>query len=96
MNDFHTDMGQEASDKFGVGELNGAFKVGAEWARKELLKESKKLKNAIDHINSFCLCERNTYGFDYSEKHPHMGKPKGGARWKTPRDYIKDNGITHS
>lgn len=55
------------------------------------MSKDKALKDLVEHVNSFCLCERNTYGFDYSEKHPNIGKPRGGARWKTPRDFIKDN-----
>lgn len=42
--------------------------------------------NALKHTEEFCLCTRNTKGFDYGEAHPEMGKPKIGARWLTPRD----------
>jgi len=48
MNDFHTEMAQEASDKFGAGELNGAFKVGAEWTYKKLNKAIEAAKALED------------------------------------------------
>ena len=44
------------------------------------------MSTAQDH----CLCTRNTYGFDYSEIHPHLGKPGPGKRWLTPNDVIND------
>ena len=45
----------------------------------------KALKLAGEH----CICSRNTYGFDYSEEHIKLGKPKSGVRWLTPLDIIE-------
>lgn len=50
----------------------------------ELEKKLAVAVHALEHTSDFCLCDRNTNGFDYSELHPHMGKPKPGARWLTP------------
>lgn len=57
----------------------------------KLEKAVELMRSAIDHTNEFCICKRNTYGFDYHEEHPIMGKPKSGSRWLTPRDFIKNN-----
>jgi hypothetical protein len=58
---------------------------------RDLLKEvNKELVKAIDHTSEFCVCKRNTFGFDYHEDHPTMGKPKSGSRWLTPKDFIKE------
>lgn len=47
--------------------------------------------SALKHSKDFCLCRRvKTTGFDYSEEHPRMGKPKTGARWLTPFDLSHD------
>lgn len=56
----------------------------------QFLAVVKELREALKHTNEFCLCKRNTYGFDYHEDHPVMGKPKSGRRWLTPRDFNKD------
>lgn len=37
-----------------------------------------------------CVCTRNVKGFDYGEKHPILGKPRAGARWTVPNDFISD------
>ncbi|MBP6738769.1 MAG: hypothetical protein KA146_02210 [Leptospiraceae bacterium] len=71
-----------------------AYDHGANWAAKardvQWSAVVNELREALKHTNEFCLCKRNTYGFDYHEDHPVMGKPKSGSRWLTPRDYNKD------
>ena len=57
----------------------------------ELIEIIKSQSEALDHVNEFCLCKRNTYGFDYHEDHPVQGLPKSGSRWLTPRDRIKSD-----
>ena len=52
-----------------------------------LLDIIEDMQDAIKHTNDFCLCTRNTVGFDYHEDHKVQGKPKSGSRWITPRDY---------
>lgn len=75
--------------------LNTEYPEGAtdESLAKATYNYIRGLEDGVKHTNDFCLCERNDYGFDYHEKHLHMGEPKSGKRWKTPRDYIKDNQI---
>jgi hypothetical protein len=61
----------------------------SEWLISELkagLKRERVLRDACEHTHKFCLCDRNTKGFDYGESHRYMGKPKVGARWLTPDD----------
>lgn len=53
-------------------------------------KRREKLRETLKHVEDFCLCDRNTVGFDYGELHPHMGKPKMGSRWLTPYDVAKE------
>lgn len=49
-----------------------------------------KMVEVLKQIQDHCLCTRNTYGFDYGEKHPHLGKPAAGKRWLTPVDIAKE------
>lgn len=56
----------------------------------KLLEANRVLREALAHTNDFCLCRRNTTGFDYHEEHPVQGLPKSGSRWLTPRDYNKN------
>ena len=50
----------------------------------------------IEQVQNHCLCERNSYGFDYHEKHRKLGPPESGKRWLTPvdmvRTYLKNKG----
>ena len=71
-------------------ELTDSFLAGAKARDEQFLAVVNELREALKHTNEFCLCKRNTYGFDYHEDHPVMGKPKSGSRWLTPRDYNKD------
>lgn len=48
--------------------------------------ERDRLRETIKQMRDACVCTRGTNGFDYSENHPKMGKPKPGARWLTPND----------
>jgi len=64
--------------------------------RKELklkLEEAHSLINKyeeiIEYTSNACLCDRNTPGFDYNQKHPNLGKTTG--RFKTPKDFIEDS-----
>lgn len=54
-----------------------------------LLTEIQMLRGVLDEIKDHCVCERDTYGFDYHETHKKLGKPKSGARWLTPIDIIE-------
>lgn len=72
-------------------DFKNGFDAGAKARDAEWFKVVNEFREALKHTNEFCLCKRNTYGFDYHEDHPVMGKPKGGARWLTPRDYIKNS-----
>lgn len=58
-------------------------------SKEEMIKYITKLENLVSSISESCLCERNTYGFDYHENHPRLGKTSG--RWKTPRSLIDDS-----
>ena len=51
-----------------------------------LTKRVAELEEAMRDVKDVCLCKRSTKGFDYGEKHPHMGKARVGARWMTPID----------
>lgn len=55
-----------------------------EW--QTLISLLERYREALEHCRDFCLCHRNTTGFDYSEVHPNMGKPGVGKRWLTPTD----------
>jgi hypothetical protein len=57
----------------------------------ELLETIQSQSEALEHVNDFCLCKRNTFGFDYHEEHPVQGLPESGSRWLTPRDRIKQS-----
>ena len=50
-----------------------------------LISRIEELEKALEHTKKFCLCERNTFGFDYGEVHPLSGKPGAGKRWLTPQ-----------
>jgi hypothetical protein len=54
-----------------------------------VMKERDRYRAALEHCSEHCLCERNTYGFDYGETHPKLGKPKQGSRWLTPSDIAR-------
>lgn len=75
---------------FRIHQVAEAFIAGAKARDEQFLAVVNELREALKHTNEFCLCKRNTYGFDYHEDHPVMGKPKSGSRWLTPRDYNKD------
>jgi hypothetical protein len=51
--DFENAMCQEASDMFGTGKLNAAFKLGAEWAYERIFPMSEKWRKqfgaSLDH-----------------------------------------------
>lgn len=44
----------------------------------------------LEQLRNTCICDRNTYGFDYGETHPKLGKPGPGKRWLTPTDIIDE------
>lgn len=49
------------------------------------LKDLTNLLHLMQYVQKSCLCERfKTKGFDYSQKHPYLGKCDGGQRWLTP------------
>ena len=55
------------------------------YAVPQLISRIEELEKALEHTKKFCLCERNTFGFDYGEVHPLSGKPGAGKRWLTPQ-----------
>ena len=81
--------GYQGADKIGVQELKDAnYKYYNE--NKTLKAQNKILRDAVEHTNEFCLCERfKTMGFDYNEDHKNKGRAKMGGRWLTPRDVTK-------
>lgn len=81
--------GYQGADKIGVQELKDAnYKYYNE--SKTLKAQNKILRDAVEHTNEFCLCERfKTMGFDYNEDHKNKGRAKMGGRWLTPRDVAK-------
>jgi hypothetical protein len=50
-----------------------------------------KLETLILNMSRHCICERNTYGFDYHETHPKLGRLPA-SRFMTPNDLL-DNSI---
>ena len=81
-------LGTHISESWSITKAN--YLAGAKVRDVQWLEVVSELREALKHTNEFCLCKRNTYGFDYHEDHPVMGKPKSGSRWLTPRDYNKD------
>ena len=81
--------GYQGADKIGVQELKDAnYKYYNE--NKTLKAQNKILRDAVEHTNEFCLCERfKTMGFYYNEDHKNKGRAKMGGRWLTPRDVAK-------
>src|SRR4051812_25876718 len=62
---------------------------GLERERDQLRAENLQMRKMLVDCSDHCLCERfKTKGFDYGEEHFLLGKPKPGARWRTPRDMI--------
>lgn len=51
-----------------------------------IYKLVEEMAEALDHVQHFCICDRDVKGFDYSEEHKYMGKPGSGKRWRTPCD----------
>ena len=47
---FHTKMCQEASDMFGSGKHNSAFKIGAEWTYKEMKPMMFALRQNLERV----------------------------------------------
>ncbi|MCB0415785.1 MAG: hypothetical protein KDD50_15715 [Bdellovibrionales bacterium] len=45
-----------------------------------------EMGKALELTQDHCLCNRNTYGFDYNETHRNLGKPEAGKRWLDPYD----------
>lgn len=71
------------------------YKIGAEQNEIyiRLHEENTKLRSlitemgkALELTQDHCLCNRNTYGFDYNETHRNLGKPEAGKRWLDPYD----------
>ncbi len=56
----------------------------------ELQGHITRYENLLQDIYDICLCDRNTKGFDYHEKHPRREKDNGGSRPFTPRDLIEN------
>lgn len=56
----------------------------------ELMELLVEAREALQKVSDSCLCERfKTKGFDYGEKHPHLGNPPMAERWNTPLVMIK-------